>query len=384
MKVVVFFPSWRFFGHFAYPLFAPLADRYELVFLHTEQAVYGWNDAPDLRDEGIEIIDLKTLDTYSFVVALRRLNPDRVVVFDKGWMQDRAFLHAAGYLKIRSFHIQHGLISALDQKKTRRRVARALREGWKIIKTFWLYNRTLLEIGRRAWVCSLRYQLALIINPTKYYYDHRNEVQADRAGLIGERDRRFFIEQEGYREEQLVPFGSLMFEAAYRMTPRAPQAQLLLITQPLFEDHLLAGGGRAKEEHIRAIIEASSLPVAIKPHPREDRDWYQRHFSEASLRLYPPQTDINTAIADSSHVIGYFSTALINALILQRPVAIIRWIDDDAYVLALDKAGQAASLWQPDQIDAFTSTSEAASLTENPYCYSCATREVLIEELERL
>lgn len=349
-RVVVFFPSWRYFGHFALPLFESLTEDYEIIFLHTEQAIYGWDDCPDLSEKGIETVDLRTLETFSFVKALKKLRADVVVVFDKGWVQDRALLHAATHLKIPSLHIQHGIIARLDAVETKNRFQRACNEFIKIMLTFRLYDATLMNIGFGAWVKSLSFQLRLLLNPNDYYYNHRNETVADLACIIGERDRTFFIEKEGYRAAQLVPMGALQFQEAYAMQPKEPVQQLLLISQPLFEDHVLEGGLIEKKKHIQEIVEASPLPVAIKPHPREERQWYMENFQPAELLVYPADKEINEAIQECSHAIGYFSTALINALILNRPVGIIRWVDDHAYVLDLDTDEAAYTLNKPDDL----------------------------------
>ena len=349
-RVVVFFPSWRYFGHFALPLFDPLTAHYEIIFLHTEKAIYGWDDCPDLSDKGIETVDLQSLETFSFVKALEKVRADVVVVFDKGWVQDRALLHAAKYLKTPSLHIQHGIIARLDTVETKNRFQRACNEFIKIMRTFRLYDATLMNIGFGAWVKSLSFQLRLLLNPNDYYYNHRNETVADLACIIGERDQAFFLEQESYRAEQLVPMGALQFQKAYAMEPKEPEQRILLISQPLFEDHLLEGGLEAKKEHIRQIIESAPLPIAIKPHPREDRQWYMENFQPAELRVYPADKDINEAIQECSHAIGYFSTALINALILKRPVGIIRWVDDHAYVLNLDTDEAAFTLNKPEDL----------------------------------
>ncbi len=142
----------------------------------------------------------------------------------------------------------------------------------------------------------------------------------------------------------------MQFQKAYAMEPKEPEQRILLISQPLFEDHLLEGGLEAKKEHIRQIIESAPLPIAIKPHPREDRQWYMENFQPAELRVYPADKDINEAIQECSHAIGYFSTALINALILKRPVGIIRWVDDHAYVLNLDTDEAAFTLNKPEDL----------------------------------
>ena len=382
-RLVVFFPSWRYFGHFALPLFEPLAGQYEIIFLHTEKAIYGWDDCPDLSGKGIETIDLKSLHTFSFIKALKQLKPDCVVVFDKGWVQDRALLHAAKHLNLPSLHIQHGIIAKLESVETKNAFKRACNEFAKVLRTFQLYNSTMINLGSKAWMKSLPYQLRLLLNPNSYYYNQRHETTADLAGIIGERDRRFFVEQEGYRDEQLVPMGALQFERAYALEPREPNQQILLLSQPLFEDHVLSGGLAAKEKHIRDIIAASSLPVAVKPHPRESEQWYRQHFPSSELLVYPQDKDINEAILDCSHVIGYFSTGLINALILQRPVGIIRWVDDHAYVLGLDADHAAVRLEQPEDIKKIVEA-DIGQADAGFYAYDRNAQQVLSETLGQL
>ena len=382
-RVVVFFPSWRYFGHFALPLFESLTAQYEIIFFHTEQAVYGWDDCPDLSNRNIQTVDLKSLKTYSLVTALQRLDVDAVVVFDKGWVQDRALLHASRHLGIPSLHIQHGIIAELETVETKNRVQRICNELTKIARTFLLYDITLLNIGIVPFFRSIPFQLQLMLNPNNYYYNHRQETTADLACIIGERDRGFFVEKEGYSAEQLIPMGALQFKDAYAMAPREPEPRLLFVSQPLFEDHVLEGGLAAKEKHIREIIDASPIPVAVKPHPREDRQWYLDYFQSSELFVYPSDKNINDAIMDCSHVVGYFSTALINALILKRPVGIIRWVDDHAYVLNLDSDGAAMRLERPDDLSELMEQ-QAVGANAAFYAFDCNAREVLERTLDRL
>ncbi|QBG47499.1 hypothetical protein EGM51_08890 [Verrucomicrobia bacterium S94] len=382
-RLVVFFPSWRYFGHFALPLFEPLAGRYDIIFFHTEQAVYGWDDCPDLSGRKIETIDLKSLGTCSFVTALKKMRADAVVVFDKGWVQDRALLHAARYLGIPSLHIQHGIIAELESVATGNRFRRICKEMIKVVRTFLLYDATLFQIGYLPFFRSIPFQLRLLINPNNYYYNHRHETRADLACIIGERDQRFFVEKEGYSPEQLIPMGAAQFEEAYAMDSFDPEERLLIVSQPLFEDYVLEGGLAAKEKHFREIIDASPVPVAVKPHPREDRQWYIEHFNSSELILYPTEKNINEAILECSHIAGYFSTALINALILKRPVGIIRWVDDKAYVLNLDSDGAAVSLTRPQDLSGILEW-KASDVDMSYYAYNRNSGEVLEDTLVRL
>lgn len=390
-RIVVFFPSWRYFGHFSLPMFEVLTRRYKIIFFHTEKAIYGWDDCPDLSEKSIETVDLKSLNTFSFVQALDQLKADVVVVFDKGWAQDRALLHAARYHAIPSLQIQHGSVAVLEDVQTHHMFERAIREFVKVIRTFLLYNRTLLHIGFSAWKKTLPYQFRLLSNPNNYYYSHRDEITADKVCIIGASERDFFLEKEGYTKNQLVAMGSREYEEAYKLSRKhlklPDENRLLLLSQPLFEDKYLPGGMDAKAKYIRSIIDSvrklKDVDIAVKPHPREDEEWYTTHFPSDELYVYPKGTELNQAILDSRFVIGFFSTALVNALILDRPVGIIRWMGDHGYAPNFDEDGAALALRSADDLIEFVRHYKC-SFDVSWYAYNCDVQEVLEATIDAL
>jgi len=390
-RLIVFFPSWRFFGHLALPLFKPLAGRYEIVFFHTEKAVYGWNDFPDLSGQGIGTVDLKTLGTYSFIKALKQLKPDCVVVLDKGWVQDRAILHAVRFLGIPSIQIQHGSVAIIESSTTKSFWKRAVTEFMKIVRTFRLYNATLIHTGVGPWVNSLPFQMQLLLNPNNYYYNHRSEITASFACITGASDREFFIRKEGYRDDQLVEMGNQNYERAYALRDQSPpdnlKNRILLITQPLFEDHILPGGDEKKrefmEELLSAVDQLEGVSLAVKPHPREDTEWYRKTFPRDRLHVYDGETDINDAVWENRYAIGFFSAALINAIILRKPLGIIRWVDDSMYGLEFDKDGAAIPLHSAGDLKKIVAAPEN---TFNPvfYAYDHSVQSVLVETIDKV
>lgn len=382
--ILFFVPLWSNFGHFAYPLALHLKMQYNVVFLHSTWMVYRETNFPDLSQDDIDTVSLKELKTFSLVRALEKVKPACIIVHDKGWPQERALLKAAHHLNIASIHIQHGMVSDIGRQKTHGFARRARTEFMKTVRTMRVYNATMMSIGFKTWLTSLAMQVRLVVNPMDYCFNWRKEVVADKACIIGERDRRYFVEKEGYEERQLVPFGAPQFEGAYgAKVTKSPLKRLLIISQPLYEDHWLPGGLEAKRKHMEEIIAASPFKVAIKPHPRENEQWYRDNFPAEKLHVFPSDLDINDAIMECSHVIGYFSTALVNALILKRPVGIIRWVDDQGYVLNMDKDGVASSLSCP---------SDLARFLEEPggghevflYAFSENTGQVLHQVIERL
>jgi|GEM_PF-2684258 len=389
-RLVVFFPSWRYFGHLALPLFEPLADRYEITFFHTEKAVYGWADFPDLSDKGIKTVDLKTLGTFSFIKALKQLKPDCLVVLDKGWVQDRAILHAVRFLGIPSIQIQHGSVAIIESPTTKSFFKRAATEFVKILKTFRLYNTTVIRTGIIPWLKSVPFQLQLFLNPNNYYYNYRSEVTADLACITGASDREFFIRKEGYREDQLVEMGNQNYERAYALrdepVPENRHNRILLIPQPLFEDHILPGGNEKKREFMEGLLDAvdqlDGVSLAVKPHPRENTEWYRANFSEDRLHVYGGKTDVNDAVWENRYAIGFFSAALINAIIMRIPLGIIRWVDDSMYGLEFDQDGAAIPLQTVDDLKKIVAAPEN---TFNPsfYAYDRSVQTVLTETIDK-
>lgn len=376
-RLVVFFPSWRYFGHLTLPLFEPLAEDYEIVFFHTEKAIYGWNDFPDLSEKGIKTIDLHSLKTFSFVKALQHLKADCLIVMDKGWVQDRAILHAATRLRIPTLQIQHGIVAAPENVKTNAYGKRMRREFVKIVRTFRLYHTTVLSLGLSTWIRTLPYQFRLFINPNGYYHNHRTEAIADRACIMGKNDLDYFTKKEGYAPEQLDLVGSIFFEKTYRLSRQSASEgsrnQVLYLSQPLYEDHFLVGGLEAKRRHIQEILDCvrsiPGLKLAIKPHPRENSRVIEE-MDEPDLVLYPRDSDLDKVILESRYVIGCCSTTLINALILRKPIGIIRWIDDGWYNIQLDRDGVAFPLRTPASIKAFVEHERAVESVD-PEIYAC-------------
>lgn len=387
-SVVVFFPSWRYFGHLALPLFEPLAGHYDITFLHTEKAVYGWDDFPNLSEKGIETVDLKSLGTFSLVKALAQLDPDCLVVLDKGWVQDRAILHAAYYLKIPSVQIQHGSVAVIESATTRNIFKRAVGEFVKIIKTFRLYNLTVIRTGIDAWCKSIPFQIELLLNPNNYYYNHRDEITADYACITGASDRDFFVRKEGYREDQLVEMGNKNYERAYALRDGSPPENLhnriLLISQPLFEDHILPGGDEKKREFLHGLMDAvepiKGVSLAVKLHPREDTEWYRQNFPR--LYVYDGQTDVNDAVWENRYSIGFFSAALVNAIIMRKPLGIIRWVDDRMYGLEFDKDGAAVSMAEPADVKKVVDASENV-FDPAFYAYDRSVKSVLSQTIDK-
>jgi hypothetical protein len=281
-------------------------------------------------------------------------------------------------------------VAIIESATTKSFFKRAAVEFVKILKTFRLYNTTIIRTGWGTWLKSFPFQLQLLLNPNNYYYNHRDELTATRACITGASDREFFIRKEGYREDQLVEMGNLNYERAYALRDAPPPEKLysriLLITQPLFEDHILSGGLEAKrkfmEELLGAVNRLDHVSLAVKPHPREDSEWYRSTFAEGALHVYDGTTDVNDAILENRWVIGFFSAALINAIIMRKPLGIIRWVDDSMYGIEFDKDGAAIALHEPDDLNKLV---EAPVNEFDPafYAFNCDVKTTLIHSIEK-
>jgi hypothetical protein len=179
----------------------------------------------------------------------------------------------------------------------------------------------------------------------------------------------------------------LAYDLAHKELPLPERRVILLISQPLFEDKYLLGGMDAKYECIRDIVSSvntqEGVHLAVKSHPRESVEWYQQHFEDEELFVYPRGTDLNQAILESRYVIGFFSTALVNALILRRPVGIIRWMGDHGYAPNFDKDGAAMALNKSSDLIEFIGGYDC-SYDVSWYAYDSVVHSVLEETVNGL
>jgi hypothetical protein len=98
--------------------------------------------------------------------------------------------------------------------------------------------------------------------------------------------------------------------------------------------------------------------------------------------VYGGDTDVNDAVWENRYVIGFFSAALINAVIMRKPLGIIRWVDDSMYGIEFDRDGAAVALQNPTDLKKLVTAPENM-FDPSFYAYNHSVQAVLKSVLDR-
>ena len=382
-------------------------------------SIYGLHPTGVTSLETVDRVDFAkhfaSLDVYR---VLRRERPDLIVLLDKGSLLMRAVLLAADRLKIRTLQTQHGLLPDIEDPRQADRQKLSQKIGGKFSR------RYLLSQARRSlvmyWVYALAYwhrpplrwlspqfwlyTFRLFRDPKLHNVFLRRETRADRAVCFSPRDRRYFEQIEGYASGQIEVISKPEFSAAYhrfeamrqskgdarsRMEVRerlglAPHSRIaLLISQPFVEDGLIRGfDWDQKLSHLHEIEDAASkagFRLVVKLHPRERLSMLAA-ASQHNMLLVQNE-DLTELLYAADAVLGYYSTALVNAVILGHTPLILGWILTDAQLAALDLArhGVACRMQSSEAVTA--SLNDLPSLAAGPTDRAHFLREWVGEDL---
>ncbi len=154
------------------------------------------------------------------------------------------------------------------------------------------------------------------------------------SGLLGSltflvfgKKHRELLATMGIPEEKIVVTGSPMVDEIAHFVPlkSSSMEKMLILTQPFVEDKLWMAEQRTVffgALH-RIMLVLSGISFAIKIHPREKKELYEKEFpgvlvSDQNLYEEIKQADI---------VLGVTSTALMEALLLNKPAVVLDLFD---------------------------------------------------------
>ena len=304
----------------------------------------------------------RALDIYKF---LRKERPDKIVILDKGSLLERSILLASNKLGIKSIQIQEGCVpditmTQLQNKNEKLRVVGGkiplpdiLKQTRKLIYLYLIYVITYCHISKFILLNKnfLKYSWYVFRNPIYHSWYQRSEVKATEAFCFGQRDLEYFSKIDDYTRKEVTAIGkpeiynlikkkkvwdknnaleniNLEIRKQYGIPLEPPI--VLLISQCFlvlhgFKDFTLD----TKLKHIEELYECTSGSGYIfvdKLHPREDQDILRKHFAKYKDIYFLRNCDLNKMIYISDIILGYSSTALINAVILNKHPLIIDWL----------------------------------------------------------
>ena len=321
----------------------------------------------------------RALDIYRF---LRKERPDKIVILDKGSLLERSILLASNNLGIKSIQMQEGCVpditmTQLQNKDEKLRVVggnmsllNILKQIRKVVLLYLIYVITYCHISKFILLNKnfLKYSWYVFRNPIYHTWYQRSEVKATEAFCFGQRDLEYFFKIEGYTKKEVTAIGKPEFYNLIKKKkiwdknnaleninleirkqygiPLEPPI-VLLISQCFlvlhgFKDFTLD----TKLKHIEELYECTSGSGYIfvdKLHPREDQDILRKHFAKYKDIYFLRNCDLNKMIYISDIILGYSSTALINAVALNKHPLIIDWLPKFFFDLPYYRVGTKVS-----------------------------------------
>jgi hypothetical protein len=291
-------------------------------------------------------------------------------------------LLASNKLGIKSIQIQEGCVpditmTQLQNKDEKLRVVGGnmplldiFKQTRKLIHLYLIYVITYCHISKFLLLNKdfLKYSWYVFRNPIYHSWYQRSEVKATEAFCFGQRDLEYFSKIDGYTKKEVTAIGKPEFynlikkkkiwdennafknidldiRNKYSIPLKTPIA--LLVSQYFLEAHGFKDFTLdTKLKHIEELYECISGAGYIfidKLHPREDQNILRKHFAKHKDIYFLKDCDLNKIIYVSDIILGYSSTALINAVILNKHPLIIDWIPKYFFDLPYYRVGTKVS-----------------------------------------
>lgn len=384
MKKIFFICGSSLYSNIFKEIFQILENKrnIEIRCIHFD-SIYAPNREINTNYQFIKTHDfIKTYRTVNIYRFLRKERPDKIVILDKGSLLERSILLASNKLGIKSIHIQDGCVPDitmphLQNKNKRQRVVGGtiplldiFKQIKKVILLYLIYVTTYAHVSKLFLLNKnfLKYSWYVFKDPIYHNWYQRNEVKATEAFCFGKRDLEYFSKVEGYTRKEVTAIGKPEFynlikqkkawdennafeeidldiRNKYSIPLKTPIA--LLVSQYFLESHGFKDFTLdSKLKHIEELYECVSGAGYIfidKLHPKEDQDILRKHFAKYKGIYFLKDCDLNKIIYVSDIILGYSSTALINAVILNKHPLIIDWIPKYFFDLSYYRVGTKVS-----------------------------------------
>ncbi|MCF7900828.1 CDP-glycerol glycerophosphotransferase family protein [Candidatus Woesearchaeota archaeon] len=362
MKKIIFMSVWDKTIHNMVPIAQALDKEYTFKLIHFG-SLYNKNNNKHYFEKNIEVIDYSKYQKNSIINILKKEKPSLIMIEDKGGILFRSFCYAAKALKIPIIQYQHGMVPDENIKqndpflknnfvKIIKKIRQYTIQLKKYLESATKYDKNFL-LKKRSW-----FYLSKFTNPMKYYYYYRDEIQADKCLCYGLKDKEFYIKRDGYKPEDVIVVGNPQFDSTFeklnwnkekifkikeKLGFKREDKMCLLITQPLGKDKF---GNWTTEKQKRLTTEIyeelnkQKIKLLIKIHPREELKEYDYLKNNVTIT----QENLDEMILISDFVLGGFSTALYNAIILKKQIIMPNWIEEMTTQFDYEKYGLAKKI----------------------------------------
>ncbi len=267
---------------------------------------------------------------YNVKRVVRAINPQAIVIANLTSILPRAFVWTGDSWGIPIILVPHGIMDKLPG-------AKGVLFAAKYYSQTPTFFRDLLVLAATGVVLKM---VPLIIRDIAKVYGDPT-IRSITTCAPGESVRDFLI---NIGASDVVLTGSPEFDIlsiTQKSHSRNARRVVTLLTQPFVEDGLWSTQHR--ELFLRTIVEAvasfGNTDLVIKVHPREQMVYYEsllRSISNSNLSVSKNEVSLVQVLDSSDVVIGVNSTAMLGAMILDKPVIVANLINRGVFTRVFD------------------------------------------------
>lgn len=308
-----------------------------------------------LSREGIPFETILNYRTHNTLEILNKEKPDIILLNSDYGMVERCFTYAANRIQIPTLMIQSGSIPN-SRRDVRGGIIRVLginrRKGLlALYKRYKFLFSNLLNIETNPLIALKKFVREVI---TGVMYMDRRGYYASKIAATGFYDKELMI-QNGADEKRIVITGNPRFDKivdnrdGYMNKSKIcdifaiPETNriILLLTPCLVPQGIWNEGKRREFSH--SVLEAfkaiknsdSRLTLIVKVHPLEEIADYEKYLESNEERtdevILCKDVDVYGLIGASDLVISAYSTTILEAAIMNKPVILLNLFNDPEY-----------------------------------------------------
>jgi hypothetical protein len=300
--------------------------------------IYHFESFSDSKNDDGEVNRYNLCDLSRHINISNRLRNDGlkwIVFFNPGQIYDFFLSIVCNELKIKTIYYQHGLslhfgsfdIKLISQGRNLKNKILSLRNyGYYYCSS--LFNLLLLNNRRINFrnILARSKQVFFDYGKTNYPKYGLKQFHCDYAVVYGNYDKRYLLEKNGFRSEQVIVGG-------YEMLEEDPDLKFELTDYVLY----ISGGLRVSNvipnsideemaiyRSIAQVTTESGKELVIKLHPKEDIGIFNNYFGGLDNIHVFKDRNLSNLVKSASIVIGDYSTALFYPIIQMKPIVLLQ------------------------------------------------------------
>jgi hypothetical protein len=313
---------------------------YETLLLHTSSFIN--EDAlVEKQIDGLNFRDISHYKTLRLKKIIEIENPSAIIMLNLSFMIDRAIVEICKELKIKLFHLSHGMLIPGDSINI---VKKTIKESNKknFLSKFNKKNRYALYnylIEIKSFSKTVNFFLSAIKNHTEYtlFPKYTSELEVDKSFVFYPSDYDVMVKEFGFPKDKVSVVGNPELDLFYNSKIK-DKTDFCLNELDLEQTNYIAYFDDGLSEvhdwnnakwmlflnDINDVVIKKEHQLIIKLHPRRNISECVSFFNEKNIK-YILDIDFKNFIYHSQFVVSHFSSVIVYALLLNKKIKSPRW-----------------------------------------------------------